>query len=376
MAQRWLRTNAALLVGAFGTALFLLAVGHHATELSTHDGIGPILAVLLDGTPALGLVFVGYWLSASDLSTDGRWTVWLWCLAGAVLIGAVMGATVLVRALEGRTIAEPVFPLLVAVEAGAIAGSVAGYYNARARADARQAETVTGAFAFVNTLIRHDLRNDLNVIQGYADSMATAADSTATEPDPNDPTVILEKTDEALTRIETTEAIADILIGDPAFEPVDLAAITAEMATRVDETFEVDVTTALPERAYVTANSGLRSIVDNLLENAAEHNDADEPRIHVEVTVASETVRLSVRDNGPGIPDARKGAVFDTNAEGSTGGLSLVGTLIDGYGGRAWVEDNDPRGTVFVVELPRVTDPNSNDDPVDAVETARSRAAG
>ncbi|MBZ6493819.1 ATP-binding protein [Natrinema longum] len=371
MAQRWLRTNAARLVGAFGTALFLLAVGHHATEFSTHDGMGPILAVVLDGAPALGLVFVGYRLSDSDLSTDGRWTVWLWCLAGAVLIGAVMGATVLVRTLEGRTIAEPVFPLLVAVEAGAIAGSVAGYYNARARADARQAERVTDAFVFVNTLIRHDLRNDLNVIQGYADSMATAP-----EPDADDPTVILEKTAEALTRIETTEAIADVLIGDPDFEPIDLAAITAEMATRVDETFEVDVTTDLPERACVTANPGLRSVVDNVLENAAEHNDADEPRIHVEVTVASETVRLSVRDNGPGIPDARKGAIFETSADGSTGGLSLVGTLIDGYGGTARIEDNDPRGTVFVVELPRATDPNSNDDPVDAVETARSRAAG
>jgi signal transduction histidine kinase len=38
---------------------------------------------------------------------------------------------------------------------------------------------------------------------------------------------------------------------------------------------------------------------------------------------------------------------------GGTGlGLYLVRTLIDAYGGAVWVEDNDPEGAVFVVELP------------------------
>jgi sensor histidine kinase regulating citrate/malate metabolism len=33
-------------------------------------------------------------------------------------------------------------------------------------------------------------------------------------------------------------------------------------------------------------------------------------------------------------------------------GLYLVETLVTGYGGEVWVEDNDPEGSVFVVELP------------------------
>jgi hypothetical protein len=71
-----------------------------------------------------------------------------------------------VRRLEGRTIAEPVFPILVTTVSGAVAGFAAGYYNARARSEAHEARTVADAFAFVNHFIRHDLRNDLSAIRG------------------------------------------------------------------------------------------------------------------------------------------------------------------------------------------------------------------
>ena len=37
------------------------------------------------------------------------------------------------------------------------------------------------------------------------------------------------------------------------------------------------------DRAPVVANAGVRSVVDNLVENAVEHNDADDPRVHVAV---------------------------------------------------------------------------------------------
>jgi signal transduction histidine kinase len=68
-------------------------------------------------------------------------------------------------------------------------------------------------------------------------------------------------------------------------------------------------------------------------------------------------VVVRVADNGPGVPDDRKEAVFGRGEKGlrSTGtglGLYLVDTLVDSYGGRVRVEDNDPEGAVFVVELP------------------------
>lgn len=364
MLQRRLRTRSSLLIGALGAVLALVAAGHHAGEVSDLQLLsGPALALALDGLPAIAIVYAAYWLSATPLSADDRWTVCSWCFAGAALIGGMMAVTVFVRAVEGRVTAEPIFPLLVATEAGAIAGFVAGYNNARARADARRARRVGDAFAFVNDLIRHDLRNDLNVIRAYAQSNGIDTPGADVETGAEAQPVVAEKADEALTRIETTGAIAEVLIGDPAFEPVDFAAMTAEMVARVEDAFGVCVTTDLPDRALVSANAGLRSVVDNVLENAAEHTEADDPRIRAEMTVESETVRLAVRDNGPGIPDSQKEAIFERQSTDSArNGLSLVRTLLEGYGGDVWVEDNDPSGTVVFVELPRATADSGGDD--------------
>ena len=345
-----LRERSPLLVLAAGAVLFVAAVAHHGQELSTLGvSTGPLAALLLDGLPALGLAYAGYWLRRSELPPWGMWTTVVWSLSGTLLLVGVMGATFVVRLSEGRVVAEPVFPLLIAAEAGGIAGLAAGYYNVRARTDARRSRTATNALAFINNLIRHDLRNDLNVIRGHADLLSESAGDVGA----GDPAVVAEKTDEALSRIETSKVIADTLIGDPELEPVDLVPVVTEMAARVSDTTTATVETELPDSAVVTANGGVRSVVDNLLENAVEHNDADDPQVAVVVTAGAGVVRLTVADNGPGIPDERKDTVFEPGADGSGGGLALVYTLVTGYGGDVWIEDADPRGTRFVVELPR-----------------------
>ncbi len=344
-----------LLILALGVGLFCFAVGHHTREfLVLNNQVGPLAALLLDGLPALGLAYAGYRLSGTALSPRNRWSVFLWCLSGGLVVMTVIGATFLIRVLEGRPLVEPVFPLLIAVEVGAIAGVVAGYYSARARADARRARTVSDALAFVNDLIRHDLRNDLTVIRGQANLVDTGGAAAGSETARGDPAVIAEKAGEALTRIETTRAVAETLTGAPDIEPVDLAATTADLAARVERASDVTVTTDLPDQALVRANTGLRSVVDNVIENAVEHNDADEPRVAVSVETDPETARLIVRDNGPGIPDDRTESLLAVNkTTGERGGLALVRTLVDAYDGDVWIEDNEPRGSVFVVTLPR-----------------------
>jgi len=340
-----------LCLAGFGAVLFVVAFGHHAREISDTAGVtGPLVAFVLDGVPPVAIVYGGVRLGRSDLPDRDQWRVVRWCLGGGLLFGTAMGATFLVRLFEGRSVAEPIFPLLVAVEAGAIAGLLAGYYNAKARTDARQARTASDALAFVNDLLRHDVRNDLAVIDGRAELLRE--DREGPTPCDEHAAVISEKAGEALERIETTRAVADVLIGDPELESVDLAAIVRRVATGTRNAFDVTVETDLPERAPVVANAGLQSIVDNLLENAAEHNDADEPRIEVSIESVGEDVRLTVSDNGPGIPDGRKASPPDASGSGG-GGLVLVRTLIEGYGGTIRIEDNEPRGSVFVVALPR-----------------------
>ena len=72
--------------------------------------------------------------------------------------------------------------------------------------------------------------------------------------------------------------------------------------------------------------------------------------------MGADRVTVRIADNGPGVRDEIKEEIFGKGQKGlesaGTGiGLYLVRTLLDAYGGAVWVEDNQPEGAVFVVEL-------------------------
>jgi PAS domain S-box-containing protein len=159
-----LKTRSPYLIIGFGAVLFFITVVHHVSELYTIDGfVGPLVALLLDGLLALGLVYAGYWLDRTELSTENRWQVCVWCFVGAVLFFTIMGVSLLIGAFEGRIIAEALFPLLIATEAGGIAGVTAGYQTARARAQAHRAQTAS-----------ETLRERTRQLQGVLDSVGAA----------------------------------------------------------------------------------------------------------------------------------------------------------------------------------------------------------
>ena len=121
------------------------------------------------------------------------------------------------------------------------------------------------------------------------------------------------------------------------------------------------------ERCHVRANELLHDVFANLVSNAIKHT-GDRADITVSVDVLESDgdrhCRVSVEDNGPGIPDDFKDQIFNrvlkgTNkAKGMGLGLYLVKSLVESYGGRVWVEDrvagDHTKGARFVVMLPAV----------------------
>ncbi|MEF8783891.1 MAG: ATP-binding protein [Haloarculaceae archaeon] len=335
---------------ATGTGLFFAAVTHHISEIDRLRTLkGPLAALVLDGIPALGLVYAGYWLDGTDLDARSVCRVALWCLLGGAIFVITIDLSMFIRLAEGRPVAEPIFVLLLTAEVGTLAGFVAGYYRVRALKGKREAERAAEGLSFVNSIVRHDLRNDLQVIDASAELMRTGDGATETVVDRAE--TIRESAANARERLEDTEAIAKTLNQDAPLEAVDLVAVVSEVATHVEDLYGVPVETDLPETAHATGNQGLRSVVDNLLENAVEHNDSDDPHVVVAVERDDETVRLVVSDNGPGLPESAKAALSGSDVDGTVGGLRIVRQLVSEYGGDISVSDNEPRGTTIAVYL-------------------------
>jgi signal transduction histidine kinase len=97
-------------------------------------------------------------------------------------------------------------------------------------------------------------------------------------------------------------------------------------------------------------------VVINLLDNAIEATEAP-GEIAIELRPVGERIELAVRDTGRGIPAEQREKLFlpffSTKGRGTGLGLAIVHRIAADHHGSVRVEDNAPRGTVFVVDLPR-----------------------
>ncbi|MFB6123162.1 MAG: PAS domain S-box protein [Haloferacaceae archaeon] len=221
----------------------------------------------------------------------------------------------------------------------------------------RRLEAQRDQLELLNRIVRHDIRNDMTVVLGYAELLREELPDELRD----DADRILETSRHT---VELTKTARDLVDLTRSSERPDLRAVDLTDAL-VDE-FE-NVRRSYPAATFeretvpdvdVRANDLLPAVFRNLLHNAVQHNDKDDPRVAVQVDEDDEAVFVRVADNGPGVPDDRKEDIFGKgeralDSPGTGMGLYLVTTLLEKYGGDVRVEDNDPEGSVFVVELPR-----------------------
>jgi len=210
----------------------------------------------------------------------------------------------------------------------------------------------------LNRVVRHDIRNDMNVITGWLETLPEPVDEDSEE--------ILERIQETSQHVtELTEIARDyveIISGRSSAElhAVRLSdAVRSELVTRRETYPEAEFRLQADLSGIeVRANELLSSVIRNLLNDAVQHNDKETPTVTVDANRTEESVILSIADNGPGIPDSRKETVFgkgekDLDSPGTGIGLYLVKQLVDEFGGDVWIEDNDPEGSIFKVRLQR-----------------------
>ena len=219
------------------------------------------------------------------------------------------------------------------------------YHRRRAEAARRELETSNQQLQVLSRVFRHNIRNDLNVIRGYADLLAERVDDDRSRECLE---TIQETTDDVVEISEKLRVIEEASPEQPDGR-IDLVEAAREAAAEVDGS-DVTVTMETPPEAWIRADRSVEYPIREVFENAVTHNDGTGQRVDARIEENGTTTRLEVRDNGPGIPEDER-AVLRAEREtplshASSIGLWLVKWMCETQGGTVGFETTDDGTTV------------------------------
>lgn len=109
----------------------------------------------------------------------------------------------------------------------------------------------------------------------------------------------------------------------------------------------------------------IRIAINNIIGNAIKYTSAN-TSVEITCAAADEHIEILVKDQGEGIPDQMKSKIFEKfyrledertrKATGTGLGLYLSTKIIQDHGGKMFVRDNTPKGSIFVIRLPQSPD--------------------
>ncbi|MFC5134094.1 MULTISPECIES: ATP-binding protein [Haloferacaceae] len=207
-------------------------------------------------------------------------------------------------------------------------------------------------------VLRHDLRNDMSVIQGYASNLERAIEADDLE----EQIQVIRRTAEKVGGFSESVAYLERLIEEDATERrrVDATELVSEAMETVRQKYpEATIETGLEDDLWLSADEGLKLAVEHTVDNAIRHNGSSEARVTVRTSPdpSGTYVHVHVLDDGPGIPEmelnALEGGISSVD-HGQGLGLWLIKRCTESLGGSVSIEERDSGGTRVTLEIPRL----------------------
>jgi signal transduction histidine kinase len=210
----------------------------------------------------------------------------------------------------------------------------------------------------LNRVLRHNLRNDMSVIIAHADAILHSEADGQTKAKAR---TMRQTAHRLVDTSDHARTIYEDVLGRHDRDPrsVEVSSLVAEEVDRLRAEFpESTIRTRLPSSIHAYGREPLPIIVEELCRNALVHND--KPAIEREVTVTVEATsrgcRLTVSDNGPGLPDVERELLRrereETSIEHGSGlGLWVVRWLVEQIDGHITVSSSAGHGAEITVFL-------------------------
>lgn len=214
---------------------------------------------------------------------------------------------------------------------------------------------------FVNT-VSHDLRNPLQSIISYTEILAMSATEQLTQRQAHILSIIQNNAE------QLNGLIDDLFIldtGNYSLElfPVNVGGLMRKIVDAqlpIFETAGQTLTLSLPDDEYTVEADQLRltRVVTNLLSNASKYSPP-KALIELGVEITGTELKLSVTDNGPGIPEEIRDRVFDPGTRGPNAkvsgsglGLYITSKIVELHGGTVSIDSQEGAGTTVNVTSP------------------------
>lgn len=195
----------------------------------------------------------------------------------------------------------------------------------------------------INKILRHDLTNDFSAIKMSLEMYEMKQNKKYLD-------ISKKAALNGLERISDMGTLEDLVDEGKTPELYSVKEIIEKLAPE-----NMDISVSLTGNCKVRADNAISSVFDNLIKNAKSHGNAK--NIKISVKPAGSYCRISVSDDGDGIPLEIIQQIFDegfTSGSGGHSGLGLyiVKKTIERYGGKITVERNTQRGVTFKIDLP------------------------
>jgi signal transduction histidine kinase/DNA-binding NarL/FixJ family response regulator len=210
-----------------------------------------------------------------------------------------------------------------------------------------------------NRILRHNLRNDLNVVLGRAENISEEFPPAASEA-----SVIEQKANELIEISEKAREVGKTLdCEDRTEKQIDVTDCVERTCEEFRQSYpDADITAQTPESLPVFADKTLGAAIREVIENAIEHND-DQPSVTVAVSTTEEDsnwVEVTISDNGPGIPEEEREVLTEGEEtalhHGSGLGLWLTNWIVGKFGGEVSFDDYHTSGGAVTLRLQRAVE--------------------
>ena len=220
--------------------------------------------------------------------------------------------------------------------------------------DVSEAEENREQLQVLSRVFRHNVKNDMTVIQGHAELIKHQGSHAVL----SGAEKILETSRKFVEMAENNQRITELLTDNAEAVDMDVVQTTQQAVSDVEKQYPAaTVQTALATECRASAARGIDEAIRELVRNAIIHSDQERPSVDIELQVADGRIELTVRDDGPGIPDQVSNVLTAdseiTPLHHSTGlGLWFVKQVVRSSNGTLSLDTNDSGGASVTIRLP------------------------